>query len=58
MSRSTFLIIYTAVLVILVISAFFPYQRFNIAIKYSTIITIILGVVAIGMGIRLALYIR
>jgi len=58
MSRSTFLIIYTAVLVILVISAFFPYQRFNIAIEYSTIIRIIIGVAVIGMGIRLALYIR
>ena len=58
MSLRTFVIIYVAVVFILVISIFFPYERFNIAIKYSTIITIILGVVAIGMGIRLALYIR
>lgn len=58
MSLRTFLIIYMAVLALLIISIFFPYQRFNIAIKYSTIIRIILGAVAIGMGVRLAFALR
>jgi len=51
MSRSTFLIINTAVLVIFLISVFFPYQRFNIAIKYSKIIRITMGAVVIGMSV-------
>lgn len=51
MSQSTFKIIYIALLVILVISVFFPYQRFNIAIKYSTIIRITMGAVVIGMSV-------
>ena len=58
MSRRTFLTIHMVVLALLVISVFFPYQRFNIAIEYSTVIRIIMGAVVIGMGIRLALYIR
>ena len=58
MSRSTFLIITTAMLVILAISLSFPYQRFNIPIEHSTIIRIILGAVVLGMGVRLLLYAR
>jgi len=51
MSRSTFQIINIAVIVIFFISVFFPYQRFNIAIKYSKIIRITIGAVIIGMGV-------
>jgi len=48
--RRTFLIIHMVVLALLVISLVFPYQRFNIAIKYSTIIRIIMGAVLIAMA--------
>jgi len=58
MSYRTFRIIFVCVALMLMISFFFPYERFNIAIKYSTIIRIIMGVVALGVGVRLALYIR
>jgi len=51
MSENTFRIINMAVVVILVISLFFPYARFNIAIKYPKIIRIIMGVVVIGMSV-------
>jgi len=51
MSRRTFKIIYILVLVILLISVFFPYQRFNIAIEYSKIIRITIGAVVIGMAL-------
>ena len=51
MSQSTFRIIFIVVMVIAVISVFFPYQRFNIAIKYSKIIRIIMGAVVIGMSV-------
>jgi hypothetical protein len=51
MSRSTFLIITTAMLVILAISLSFPYQRFNIAIEHATIIRVAIGVVVLGMGV-------
>jgi hypothetical protein len=51
MSQSTFNIIFIVVMVILIIFVFFPYQRFNIAIKYATIIKIIIGAVAIGMSV-------
>ena len=51
MPQSTFRIINMAVVVILIISLFFPYDRFNIAIKYSKIIRIIMGVVVIGMSV-------
>ena len=50
MSHSTFFIIFIAMLVMMIISIFFPYQRFNIDIKYSTIIRIIMGAVVIGMS--------
>jgi len=51
MSSNTFDIINMVLLVILVISIFFPYQRFNIAIKYSTIIRITMGAVVIAMAV-------
>ena len=51
MSQSTFRIIFIVVMVIAVISVFFPYQRFNIAINYSKIIRIIMGAVVIGMSV-------
>jgi len=56
MSQSTFRIINLLIVVIFVISVFFPYQRFNIAIEYSTIIKIIIGAVAIAVGVRLLLH--
>ena len=56
MSRRTFLTIHMVVLALLVISVFFPYQRFNIAIEYSTIIRIIMAVVVLGMGVRLLVH--
>ena len=58
MSYRTFRIIFVCVALMLMISFFSPYERFNIAIEYSTIIRIIIGVAVIGMSIRLALYIR
>jgi hypothetical protein len=51
-------IIIVCVAILLIISLIFPYERFNIAIKYSTIIKIIMGAVAIGVGIRLAFALR
>jgi hypothetical protein len=56
MSQSTFRIINIVVVVLLVISMFFPYQRFNIAIEHSTIIKIIIGAVAIAVGVRLLIH--
>ena len=50
MSQSTFRIIMIAVFIMMFISVFFPYRRFNIDIKYSTIIRIIMGAVVIGMS--------
>lgn len=58
MPRSNFLIITLVMLIILLISMFVPYQRFNIDIKYATIIKLIIGAVVLGMGIRLLLYSR
>jgi uncharacterized membrane protein YczE len=51
MSENTFHIISIAVMVIVAISLFFPYQRFNIADKYVRIIRIILGAVLIGIAV-------
>jgi hypothetical protein len=57
MSQSTFDTINMALLGILVVSIFFPYQRFNIATKYATTIRIIMGVVVIAMAVaRYLLY--
>lgn len=58
MSDRAVRIIIVCVAILLIISLVFPYERFNIAIKYSTIIRIIMGAVAIGMGVRLALYLH
>jgi len=46
------------VMIIFVISLFFPYQRFNIAIEYSTIIVRITGIVAIGMSVAYLFLLR
>ena len=53
MSDRTIRIIGVGVAIMLVISILFPYERFNIDIKYSTIIRIIVGAVTIGVGVRL-----
>jgi len=53
MSNTTLGIVNTVVVVSLVISMFFPYQRFGIATEYSTFIRIIMLVVALGVGVRL-----
>ena len=51
MSRDTFNIIFIAVMVILIILVFLPYERFHISGTYIKIITIIMGAVAIGMSV-------
>ena len=56
MSFKTFSIISISVMVILIISIVFPYQRFNIADKYVKIIKIIVAIVVIGVTIRYLLY--
>ena len=56
MSDRTIRIIVVCLAIMLMISLIFPYERFNIAIKYATIIKISIGAVAIGTGIRLLLY--
>lgn len=58
MSHRTVFVIYTMVMIIFVISLFFPYQRFNIAIEYSTIIVRITGIVAIGMSVAYLFLLR
>jgi len=57
-SVKTIRIVIVCLAIMLVISILFPYERFNIDIKYSTIIRIIVGAVAIGTGIRLAFALR
>ena len=56
MSYRTLRIIFVCVALILMVSFFFPYERFNIAIKYATIIRIVIAFVALGVGIRLLVY--
>ncbi|MCK4354113.1 MAG: hypothetical protein KAW83_02555 [Dehalococcoidia bacterium] len=56
MSDTSLGIVNIVVVVLLVISMFFPYQRFDIAIEYSTIIRIIMAVVVLGMGVRLLVH--
>lgn len=56
MSYKTFSIIFILVMVILIISVVFPYQRFNIADKYVKIIKIIVAIVVIGVTVRYLLY--
>jgi hypothetical protein len=56
MPYKTFSIIFISVMVILIISVVFPYQRFNIADKYVKIIKIIVAIVVIGVAIRYLLY--
>ena len=56
MSYRTLRIIFVCVALILMVSFFFPYERFNIAIKYTTIIRIVIAFVALGVGIRLLVY--
>jgi len=51
MSHRIFFVIWATVAIIFVISLFFPYQRFNIAIEYSIIVVRITGIVAIGMSV-------
>ncbi len=58
MSVKTIRIVIVCLAIMLVISILFPYERFNIDIKYSTIIRIIVGAVAIGVGVRLAFALR
>jgi len=50
MSENTFNIIFIAVMVILTILVFLPYERLHISGTYIKIIRIIVGAVAIGMG--------
>jgi len=57
-SVKTIRIVIVCLAIMLVISILFPYERFNIDIKYSTIIRIIVGAVAIGVGVRLAFALR
>ena len=56
MSYRTLRIIFVCVVMILMVSFFFPYERFNIAIKYTTIIRIVIAFVALGMGVRLLIH--
>jgi hypothetical protein len=58
MSLRTFVITYQVVIGVTLVAEFFPYQRFSIAVEYSTIIKIVMACVVIGMSIRLALYTR
>jgi hypothetical protein len=53
MSYRTLRIIFVCALLVTMISFFFPYERFNIAIKWATIIRIVIASVALGVGIRL-----
>jgi len=53
MSYRTLRIIFVCALLVAMISLFFPYERFNIAIKWETIIRIIIAFVPLGVGIRL-----
>lgn len=53
MSFKTFSIIFILVMVMLIISVVFPYQRFNIADKY---VKIIRTIVVVGVTIRYLLY--
>jgi len=57
-SVKTIRIVIVCLAIMLVISILFPYERFNVDIKYSTIIRIIVGAVAIGVGVRLAFALR
>ena len=50
MSHRTLLIVFWALAIISVVAGFFPDQRFNIPIEYSTIFRIVIGAVAIGTG--------
>jgi hypothetical protein len=50
--------ILVCVALLLLISFIFPYDRFNIPILHSTIIRIVMGAVAIGVGVRLAFALR
>ncbi len=56
MSYRTLRIIFVCALIVAMISFFFPYERFNIAIKWETIIRIVIAFVALGVGIRLLVY--
>lgn len=56
MSFKTFSIIFISVMVILIISVVFPYQRFNIADKYVKFIKVIVAIVVIGVTVRYLLY--
>lgn len=58
MSHRTFFVIYMIAMIIFVISVFFPYQRFNIAIEYYIIIVRITGIVAIGMSVAYLFLLR
>lgn len=51
MSGDTFNIIFIAVMVILAILVLLPYERFHISGTYVKIIRIVVGAVAIGMGV-------
>ena len=51
MSFKTFSIIFILVMVMLIISVVFPYQRFNVADKYVKIIKIIVAIVVIGLAV-------
>ncbi len=53
MSYRTLRIVFVCVAMVLMISFFFPYERLNIAIKWATIVRIIIAFVALGVGIRL-----
>ena len=53
MSYRTLIIIFVCAVIVAMISFFFPYERLNIAIKWATIVRIIIACVALGVGIRL-----
>jgi hypothetical protein len=54
MSLRVFRIIFVVVLGITLVASFFPYQRFNVPIEYSTVIRTILAGVVLGMGVKYA----
>ena len=53
MSYKTLRIIFVCALLVTMISFFFAYERFNIAIKWATIIRIVIAFVTLGVAIRL-----
>jgi len=50
MTRGTFNIVFTVVMVVLSVSVFLPYERFHLSGTYIKIIRVTTGVVMMGMA--------